>query len=78
MRPLIDADFTALSVMWKKNYTHRDISPGNIIMYKGRAKLSDLEFAAGYGTIPREDIRIVRAPTSSTLLQQLNDVIGNI
>ncbi|KJA13397.1 hypothetical protein HYPSUDRAFT_92767 [Hypholoma sublateritium FD-334 SS-4] len=48
----------ALSVMWKKRYSHRDISPGNIIMYNGRAKLSDLEFAASYGTIPREDIRI--------------------
>ena len=29
---------------------HRDISPGNIIIYKGRAKLSDFEFAKQYGS----------------------------
>ncbi len=39
-------------------------------MYNGRARLSDLEFAAGYGTIPREDIRIVRIHDSTTVLQR--------
>jgi len=40
----------ALAFLTKKGYVHRDISPGNIIIYGGRAKLNDLEFAKEYGT----------------------------
>ena len=35
----------ALAFLTQKGYVYRDISPGNIIFYEGRAKLSDLEFA---------------------------------
>ena len=37
----------ALAFLSQKGYVHRDISPGNIIFYEGRAKLSDLEFEIG-------------------------------
>ena len=71
MGTFIDVDFPALRIMWKQKYSHRDISPGNIIMYNGRARLSDLEFTASYGTIPREDIRIVRIHNNTTMPQCL-------
>ena len=51
--------FLALAFLTKKGYVHRDISPGNIIIYKGRAKLADLEFAEEYGTGSSNNIRIV-------------------
>ena len=38
---------------------HRDISPGNIIIYQGRAKLSDLEFAKRYESGASNHIRTV-------------------
>lgn len=39
----------ALKYLAKRGYVHRDVSAGNIILYNGRAKLSDLEFAQEYG-----------------------------
>ena len=44
---------------------HRDISPGNIIIYDGRAKLNDLEFAKEYGTGASNYIRTVSQPPSN-------------
>ena len=40
--------FLALAFLTKKGYVHRDVSPVNIIIYKGRAKLNNLEFAKQY------------------------------
>ena len=51
--------FLALAFLTKKGYVHRDISPGNIIIYKGHAKLNDLEFAKEYGTRTSNNIRTV-------------------
>ncbi|KAF8966229.1 hypothetical protein BDZ97DRAFT_2074195 [Flammula alnicola] len=53
MRDIIQA----LSVMSRKGYVHRDISTGNIIMYEGRARLADLEFAKEYGTGTLNNVR---------------------
>lgn len=51
--------------MWRKGYVHRDISDGNIILYGGRARLVDLEFAKKYGTGPSSPVRTVsRLPHS--------------
>ncbi|KAF8813209.1 hypothetical protein BYT27DRAFT_7181632 [Phlegmacium glaucopus] len=47
----------ALAFLTKRGYVHRDISPGNIIIYNGRAKLSDLEFAKEYGSGTSNNIR---------------------
>ena len=38
---------------------HRDISPGNIIIHQGRAKLNDLEFAKQYESGTSNYIRTV-------------------
>jgi serine/threonine protein kinase len=52
----------ALTFLTQKGYVHRDISPGNIIFYEGRAKLSDLEFAKQYESGPANDVRTVSQP----------------
>jgi serine/threonine protein kinase len=52
----------ALAFLSRKGYVHRDISPGNIIFYKGRAKLSDLEFAKQYESGTANLIRTVSHP----------------
>ena len=49
----------ALAFLTKKGYVHRDISTGNIIIYEGRAKLSDLEFAKLYESGTSNHIRTV-------------------
>jgi serine/threonine protein kinase len=54
--------FLALAFLAKKGYVHRDISPGNIIIYEGRAKLSDLEFAKQYESGTSNNIRTVSQP----------------
>jgi serine/threonine protein kinase len=54
--------FLALAFLSEKGYVHRDISPGNIIIYEGRAKLSDLEFAKQYESGTSNFIRTVRQP----------------
>ena len=51
--------FLALAFLTKKGYVHRDVSPENIIIYKGRAKLSDLEFAKQYESGTSNHIRTV-------------------
>ena len=51
----------------RKGYVHRDISPGNIIFYEGRAKLSDLEFAKKYMSGALSDVRTVSQPPSDIL-----------
>ena len=53
--------YVALKVMWKKSYVHRDVSAANIIIYKGRARLIDLEFAKKYATAPSNPVRTVRS-----------------
>ena len=44
---------------------HRDISPGNIIIYNGHAKLSDLEFAKQYESGTSNHIRTVSQPPAN-------------
>ncbi|KAF6765825.1 hypothetical protein DFP72DRAFT_1108795 [Ephemerocybe angulata] len=39
-----DRSFTALNLLRKAGYIHRDISPGNCLIYESHGKLSDLEF----------------------------------
>ena len=41
---------------------HRDIGPGNIIIYERRAKLNDLEFVKEYGTGTSDNVRTVSQP----------------
>ena len=55
----------ALTFLTRKGYVHRDISPGNIIFYEGRAKLSDLEFAKKYKSGASSDVRTVSQPPSN-------------
>ena len=55
----------ALAFLTRKGYVHRDISPGNIIFYEGRAKLSDLEFAKKYKSGASSDVRTVSQPPSN-------------
>ena len=55
----------ALAFLTKKGYIHRDISPGNIIIYDGCAKLNDLEFAKEYGTGTLNYICTVSQPLSN-------------
>ena len=52
----------ALAFLSQKGYVHRDISPGNIIFYEGRAKLSDLEFAKEFESGTSNHIRTVSHP----------------
>ena len=52
----------ALAFLTKKGYVHRDISAGNIIIYQGRAKLCDLEFAKQYESGTSNHIRTVSQP----------------
>ena len=52
----------ALAFLTQKGYVHRDISPGNIIFYEGRAKLSDLEFAKKFESGTSNHIRTVSHP----------------
>ena len=59
---LISTLLIALAFLTKKGYVHRDMSPGNIIVYNGRAKLNDLEFAKEYGTGASTNIRTVSQP----------------
>ncbi len=55
-------------------FVHRDISPGNCLIYKGQTKISDLEYARTYaapgiGTAPLT----VRFPViSSDILDSLS------
>ena len=53
----------ALAFLTKKGYVHRDISPGNIIIYNEQAKLSDLEFAKQYESGASNHVRTVSRPT---------------
>ena len=53
----------ALAFLTQKGYVHRDISPGNIIFYEGRVKLSDLEFAKQYESGASNHIRTVSGLT---------------
>ncbi|KJA23921.1 hypothetical protein HYPSUDRAFT_86460 [Hypholoma sublateritium FD-334 SS-4] len=55
--PVLYDTIKALGVMWRKGYVHRDISDGNILLYGGRARLVDLEFAKKYGTGPSSPVR---------------------
>lgn len=47
--------------MWKKQYVHRDVSAANIVIYKNRARLIDLEFAKKFGTPASSAFRTVRS-----------------
>lgn len=67
--------YLALKVMWKKSYVHRDVSAANIIMYKGRARLVDLEFAKKYATPPSNPVRTVRS--TLRLIYSGTKLIGN-
>ena len=52
----------ALAFLSQKGYLHRDLSPGNIIFYEGRAKLSDLDFAKEFESGTSNHIRTVSHP----------------
>ena len=47
---------------------HRDVSPGNIIIYKGHAKLSDFEFTKMYEGDTSNNIRVVSRPLTKYLV----------
>jgi len=49
----------ALEFMSKKEYVHRDVSSGNILIVDGKGKLSDLEYAQIIGTGGRHGVRTV-------------------
>lgn len=55
----VHCERTALKHMAKRGYVHRDVSAGNIIIYNGRAKLADLEFAKEYGAGQSSYVRTV-------------------
>ena len=65
---LSDTLLLALAFLSQKGYVHRDISPGNIIFYKGRLKLSDLEFAKEYESGASNHIRSVSRLTKYLVL----------
>ena len=56
--------FLALAFLTKRGYVHRDVNPGSIIIYEGRAKLSNFEFAKQYegAQVTSNRIRIVSQP----------------
>jgi serine/threonine protein kinase len=52
--------------MHEHGYVHRDISTGNILLYGGRGKLSDLEYAKEMGTGLPHEVGTVRFTNSSS------------
>ncbi|KAF8969579.1 hypothetical protein BDZ97DRAFT_1794033 [Flammula alnicola] len=47
----------ALEIMFKHgSYVHRDVSPGNILMVDGKARLADLEYAKVMDTDSKHDV----------------------
>ena len=45
--------------MAQKDYVHRDISGGNILFYKGRGKLCDLDYAITPNSRGQHGVRTV-------------------
>ena len=66
--------FVSLTFLMRKGYVHQDISPGNIIFYEGRAKLSDLEFAKKYMSGALSDVQTVSQPPSNILFFYFSDL----
>jgi len=54
--------------MSNKQYVHRDVSSGNILIVDGKAKLSDLEYAHIMGSGGHHNVRTVRQYVLITLL----------
>ena len=52
-----------LHCLHEAGWTHRDLSPGNIIVVGGKAKISDLEFAKRRAV---EDLERLTRPTDSS------------
>jgi serine/threonine protein kinase len=48
---------TALQLLRKLGWVHRDVSVGNILSYKGEAKLADLEYAKRVGDGKSHEMR---------------------
>ena len=63
--------------MSKKDYVHRDVSPGNILIVDGKGKLSDLEYAQIRGTGGRHGVRTVRQHVCHFLITYLAYMPGN-
>ncbi|KJA13396.1 hypothetical protein HYPSUDRAFT_195778 [Hypholoma sublateritium FD-334 SS-4] len=68
----------ALKVMWKTSYVHRDVSAANIIIYKGRARLVDLEFAKKYAMPPSNPVRTASYSFQATEQLSENYLLGGI
>lgn len=65
--------------MAKRGYIHRDISAGNILIYNGRAKLADLEFAKEYGAGQSSYVRTVCQPHKPLWSQFAHAIfVGNL
>jgi serine/threonine protein kinase len=64
--------------MSKKDYVHRDVSSGNILIVDGKGKLSDLEYAQIRGTGGRHGVRTVRQPVCHFLITYLSYMQGTI
>jgi serine/threonine protein kinase len=61
--------FAGLKIMHTHGYVHRDVSTGNILVFEGRGKLSDLEYSKEMQPPPLHEIRTVCfLPDSSNLL----------
>ena len=52
-------DPVALDVLRRLGYVHRDVSPGNILLYEGRGILADMEYAKHQDDTSTHDVRSV-------------------
>ncbi|KAF8875303.1 hypothetical protein BD779DRAFT_1563813 [Infundibulicybe gibba] len=50
---------TAIGILHRLGYVHRDISSGNILFHEGRGRLSDLEFCRPFSEPGAHDVRAV-------------------
>ena len=54
-------DFSpALQILHLLGYVHRDVSGGNVLMWKGSGKLADMEFVKKTSDLTIHEVRMVR------------------